>query len=53
MEFLDYHTFHVPNGTERFFCDSFTKTVQFCFNSLLNETKLVVTEKIECEHRGI
>ena len=52
MEFLDYHAFDVRNGTN-FFLDSFTKTVQFCFDSLLKETKLVVTEKIECEHRGI
>ena len=52
MEFLDYHSFDVRNGTI-FFVDSFIKTVQFCFNSLLKETKHVVTVKIEFEHRGI
>ena len=52
MDFLDYHSFDVRNGTS-LFDDSFTKTVQFCFNGVLTETKHVVTEKIECEHRGI
>ena len=52
MEFLDYNSFDVRNGTN-FFVDSFTKTVHFCFNSWLKETKYVVTEKIECEHRRI
>ena len=52
MDFLDYHSFDVRNGTS-LFDDSFTKTVQFCFNGVLKETKHVVTEKIECEHRRL